>query len=57
MLAIALVVGLTFRSFGAPLLTLVASGIAFVVAGGAIPWVAEQLGAGSRRRWSRSSSR
>ena len=45
-LAIALVVGLTFRSFGAPLLTLVASGIAFVVAGGAIPWVAEQLGAG-----------
>ena len=45
-LAIALVVGLTFRSLGAPLLTLVASGIAFLVAGGAIPWVAEQLGAG-----------
>jgi putative drug exporter of the RND superfamily len=44
-LAIALVVGLTFRSFGAPLLTLVASGIAFVVAGGLIPWVAEQLDA------------
>jgi RND superfamily putative drug exporter len=45
-LAIALVVGLTFRSFGAPLLTLVASGIAFLVAGGIIPWVAERLGAG-----------
>jgi RND superfamily putative drug exporter len=45
-LAIALVVGLTFRSLGAPLLTLVASGIAFLVAGGTIPWVAEQLGAG-----------
>lgn len=45
-LAIALVVGLTFRSVGAPLLTLVASGIAFLVARGLIPWVAEQLGAG-----------
>jgi putative drug exporter of the RND superfamily len=44
-LAIALVVGLTFRSLGAPLLTLAASGIAFVVAGGLIPWVAEQLDA------------
>jgi putative drug exporter of the RND superfamily len=43
--AIAFVVGLTFRSFGAPLLTLVASGIAFLVAGGLIPWVAEQLDA------------
>ena len=44
-LAIALVVGLTFRSLGAPLLTLVASGIAFVVASGTIPWVTERLGA------------
>lgn len=44
-LAIALVVGLTFRSFGAPLLTLVASGIAFLIAGGIIPWVAERLDA------------
>ncbi len=44
-LAIALVVGLTFRSFGAPLLTLIASGIAFLVARGAIPWVGDQLGA------------
>ena len=44
-LAIALVVGLTFRSLGAPLLTLIASGIAFLVAGGLIPWVAERLGA------------
>ena len=44
-LAIAFVVGLTFRSFGAPLLTLVASGIAFVVAGALIPWVAEELDA------------
>jgi putative drug exporter of the RND superfamily len=45
-LAIALVVGLTYRSFGAPLLTLGASAIAFVVASGTIPWVAERLGAG-----------
>ncbi|HXV96413.1 MAG TPA: MMPL family transporter [Gaiellaceae bacterium] len=44
-LAIALVVGLTFRSLGAPLLTLVASGIAFLVAAGIIPWVTERLGA------------
>jgi RND superfamily putative drug exporter len=44
-LAIALVVGLTFRSIGAPLLTLAASAIAFLVAGGLIPWTAEQLGA------------
>ena len=44
-LAIALVVGLTFRSLGAPLLTLVASGIAFLIAGGTIPWVTERLGA------------
>jgi RND superfamily putative drug exporter len=44
-LAIALVVGLTFRSVGAPLLTLAASAIAFLVAGGLIPWAAEQLGA------------
>jgi putative drug exporter of the RND superfamily len=44
-LAIALVVGLTFRSFGAPLLTLAASAIAFLVASGTIPRVAEQLGA------------
>ena len=45
-LAIALVVGLTFRSFGAPLLTLVASGISFLVASGIIPKVADRLGAG-----------
>jgi putative drug exporter of the RND superfamily len=44
-LAIAFVVGLTFRSVGAPLLTLAAAGIAFLVAGGLIPWAAEQLGA------------
>jgi RND superfamily putative drug exporter len=44
-LAIALVVGLTFRSLGAPLLTLLASGVAFLVARGAIPWVGDQLGA------------
>ena len=36
-LAIALVVGLTFRSLGAPLLTLLASGISFLVASGLIP--------------------
>jgi putative drug exporter of the RND superfamily len=41
---IALVVGVTFRSLAAPLLTLVASGIAFVVARGVIPWVGERLG-------------
>ena len=37
-------VGLTFRSLGAPLLTLVASGLAFLVASGVIPWSAERLG-------------
>ena len=45
MLAIALVVGLTFRSLGAPLLTLAASGLAFLVAAGVIPWTVERLGA------------
>ena len=45
-LAIALVVGLTFRSLGAPLLTLTASGLAFLVAAGVIPWTVERLGAG-----------
>ena len=45
MLAIALVVGLTYRAFGAPSLTLVASGIAFLVARGIIPWVGELFGA------------
>ena len=44
-LAIALVVGLTYRSLGAPLLTLAASAIAFVVASGTIPWVTERFGA------------
>ncbi len=44
-LAIALVVGLTYRSFGAPLLTLAASAIAFLVASGTIPWVTDRLGA------------
>jgi RND superfamily putative drug exporter len=45
-LAIALVVGITYRSLGAPLLTLAASAIAFLVASGTIPWVADRLGAG-----------
>ena len=39
-----LVVSLTFRAFGAALLTLVAAGVAFVVSDGAIPWVGTQLG-------------
>jgi RND superfamily putative drug exporter len=43
---IALVVGLMFRAFGAPLLTLVAAGIAFLVSRGLIPWVGERLGVG-----------
>ncbi len=42
---IALVVGITFRSLGAPLLTLLASGLAFAVSRGVIPWVGERLGA------------
>ena len=41
---ILLVVGLTFRALGAPLLTLFAAGIAFVVSDGAIPWVGDRLG-------------
>ena len=43
-LVILLVVGLTFRALGAPLLTLFAAGIAYTVAGGVIPWVGKQLG-------------
>jgi RND superfamily putative drug exporter len=43
-LVILLVVGLTFRALGAPLLTLFAAGIAYTVAGGIIPWVGKQLG-------------
>ena len=35
-----------FCLLGAPLLTLVASGIAFLVAGGTIPWSPKRLGAG-----------
>jgi RND superfamily putative drug exporter len=42
--AILLVVGLTFRALGAPLLTLFAAAIAFIVSGGLIPWVGERLG-------------
>jgi len=41
---ILLVVGLTFRALAAPLLTLFAAGIAFIVASGVIPWVGERLG-------------
>jgi RND superfamily putative drug exporter len=43
---IALVVGLMFRSFGAPAVTLVAAGIAFLVSRGLIPWVGDRLGVG-----------
>jgi RND superfamily putative drug exporter len=43
---IALVVGLMFRSFGAPAVTLVAAGIAFLVSRGLIPWLGDRLGVG-----------
>ncbi len=43
-LVILLVVGLTFRALGAPLLTLFAAAISFLVARGLIPWVATRLG-------------
>jgi RND superfamily putative drug exporter len=43
---IALVVGLALRSLGAPLVTLVAAGIAFLVSRGLIPWVGDRLGVG-----------
>jgi len=43
-LVILLVVGLTFRALGAPLLTLFAAAISFLVARGLIPWVGTQLG-------------
>jgi RND superfamily putative drug exporter len=39
-----LVVGLTFRAIGAPLLTLFAAGVAFEVSGGLIPWIGTRLG-------------
>jgi putative drug exporter of the RND superfamily len=41
---ILLVVGFTFRALGAPLVTLFAAGVAFIVSGGVIPWVGERLG-------------
>jgi putative drug exporter of the RND superfamily len=40
---ILLVVGFTFRAIGAPLLTLFAAGIAFLIARGLIPWVGARL--------------
>jgi RND superfamily putative drug exporter len=39
-----LVVGLSFRAIGAPLLTLFAAGVAFEVSGGLIPWIGTRLG-------------
>jgi putative drug exporter of the RND superfamily len=42
-LLILLVVGLTFRAPGAPLLTLFVAAIAFMVSDGLIPWVGKQL--------------
>ncbi len=42
---IALVVGLTFRSVGAPLLVLFVSGISFLVSSGLVPWVGDALDA------------
>jgi RND superfamily putative drug exporter len=41
---ILLVVGLTFKALGAPLLTLFAAAISFMVSGGLIPWVGDRLG-------------
>jgi putative drug exporter of the RND superfamily len=41
---ILVVVGLTFKALGAPLLTLFAAAIAFMVSGGLIPWVGDRLG-------------
>jgi RND superfamily putative drug exporter len=43
-LVILLVVGLTFKALGAPLLTLFAAAISFMVSGGLIPWVGDRLG-------------
>lgn len=42
---VALVVGVALRSFGAPLLVLLASGISFLVARAVIPWAGDRLGA------------
>jgi RND superfamily putative drug exporter len=39
-----LVVGFTFRALGAPLLTLFAAAVAFVISDGLIPWVGNRLG-------------
>ena len=40
-----LIVGLAFRSFGAPLVTLAAAGIAYLIAIRVLPWVGERTGA------------
>jgi putative drug exporter of the RND superfamily len=42
-LVIFVVVGLTFKAIGAPLLTLFVAAIAFIVSDGVIPWVATRL--------------
>lgn len=44
LLLIAVVVGVTFRSVGAPLLALAAAGIAYLVAVGVVSWAAAALG-------------
>jgi RND superfamily putative drug exporter len=44
--AIALIVGLTFRSFVAPLVTLLTAGVAAVVTIGVLGWLGQRLGVG-----------
>ena len=56
MALIPLIVGLAFRSVGAPLVTLFAAGIAYLIAMRVLPWTGERAGAPCRPRSSRSSS-
>jgi RND superfamily putative drug exporter len=43
-LLIATILGVTFRSLGAPLVTLFSAGLAYLVTIAALPWLGEQLG-------------
>jgi RND superfamily putative drug exporter len=48
-LAIAGILGLTFRSFGAPLVTLLSAGLAYAVTIRLLPWLGERMGVGMPR--------
>jgi len=54
-LVIALIVGLTFRSVGAPVATLFAAAVSYLTAIRVVAWVGQRFGSRCRRSWSRCS--